>query len=73
VPIRSFVETGAFGPEAISAMSEALEAAPKELQGGAEPDVVREPIPTRNLPLQDSESVIPLACWKPRSARESLH
>ena len=44
MPIRSFVEPGAFDPEAISAMNEALEAAVKELQGAGEPDVVRERI-----------------------------
>jgi hypothetical protein len=38
---------GAFGPEAIMEMSEALEAAHKELQGTGEPDVVRERIATR--------------------------
>jgi hypothetical protein len=44
MPIRPFVEPGAFDPEAISAMNEALEAAVKELQGAGEPDVVRERI-----------------------------
>ena len=47
MPIRSFVEPGAFDPEAIAEMSEALEAALKELQGTGEPDVVRERIATR--------------------------
>jgi hypothetical protein len=47
MPIRSFVEPGAFDPEAIAAMSEALEAAVKELQGTGEPEVVRERIATR--------------------------
>jgi hypothetical protein len=47
MPIRSFVEPGAFDPEAIAAMSEALEAALKELQGTGEPEVVRERIATR--------------------------
>jgi len=32
MPIRSFIQPGAFDPEAIAAMSEALEAALKELQ-----------------------------------------
>jgi hypothetical protein len=47
MPIRSFVEPGAFDPEAIGAMSEALEAALKELKDTGEPEVVRERIATR--------------------------
>jgi hypothetical protein len=38
---------GAFGPEAIAAMSEVLDAAFEKLQGTGEPDVVRERIATR--------------------------
>jgi hypothetical protein len=45
--IRSFIEPGAFGPEAIAAMGEALEAAFKELQDTGQPDVVRELIAGR--------------------------
>jgi hypothetical protein len=47
MPIRPFIEPGAFDPEAIAAMSEALEAAFKELQDTSEPEVVRERIATR--------------------------
>ena len=47
MPIRSFVEPGAFDPEAIGAMSEALEAALKELEDSGEPEVVRERLATR--------------------------
>jgi hypothetical protein len=47
MPIRSFIEPGGFEPETIAAMSEALEAAFKELQDTGEPDVVRERIATR--------------------------
>ena len=47
MPIRSFIELGGFEPETIAAMSEALEAAFKELQDTGEPDVVRERIATR--------------------------
>jgi hypothetical protein len=47
MPIRSFVEPGAFDPEAIAMMGEALETALKELQGTGEPEVVRERIATR--------------------------
>ena len=44
MPIRSFIQPGAFDPEAIAAMSEALAAALKEPEGIGEPDVVRERI-----------------------------
>jgi hypothetical protein len=40
--IRSLMQPGAFGPEAIAAMSEALEAACNELGDTGQPDVVRE-------------------------------
>ena len=40
--IHSLMQPGAFGPEAIVAMSEALEAACKELGDTSQPDVVRE-------------------------------
>jgi hypothetical protein len=64
MPIRSFVEPGAFDPEAIAEMSEALEAALKELQGTGEPDVVRERIATRIIAAAKLVSVIRLACWQ---------
>jgi hypothetical protein len=44
---RSFIEPGAFGPEALVAMSEALEAACKELRGAGQPNVVREIVARR--------------------------
>ena len=47
MPIRDFTQRGAFDPEAIEAMSEALEAALKALQGTGEPEVVRERVATR--------------------------
>ena len=40
--IHSFIGSGALGPEAIAAMSEALEAAFKELHDSGQPEVVRE-------------------------------
>jgi hypothetical protein len=40
--IRPLMQPGAFGPEVIAAMSEALEAALKELQHTGPTDVVRE-------------------------------
>ena len=45
MPIRSFIQPGAFDPEAIAAMSEAFEAALKELQDTG--DVMREVIARR--------------------------
>jgi hypothetical protein len=42
--LRSF---GAFGPEAIAGMVEAMDAAYKQLRGTGEPDVVRERIANR--------------------------
>jgi hypothetical protein len=45
MPIRSFVEPGAFEPEAIAVMSEAFEAAVEELQDTT--DVMREVIARR--------------------------
>ena len=44
MPMRLF---GAFGPEAVSAMSEVLDAAFEKLQDTGEPDVVRERIANR--------------------------
>jgi hypothetical protein len=39
MPIVSFLEQGAFGPEATAAMGEAFDAACRELHGGADPEV----------------------------------
>jgi hypothetical protein len=47
MPIRSFVEPGAFEPETLAEMAAALDAAYKELQGTGEPEVVRERIASR--------------------------
>jgi hypothetical protein len=47
MPIRSFIQPGAFDPEAIAAMSEALEGAVKELQDAGQTNVVREAIAGR--------------------------
>ena len=40
--IRSLMQPGAFGPEALAAMGEALEAACKELGDIGQPEVARE-------------------------------
>jgi hypothetical protein len=45
--IHSLMQPGAFGPEAIAAMSDALEAACKELGDTSQPDVVREILAVR--------------------------
>lgn len=45
--IRLFIPPGAFEPEALAAMSEAFEAACKELQYTGPPEVVREAIAAR--------------------------
>jgi hypothetical protein len=48
MPIRSFIQPGAFDPEEIVVMSEVLEAACKELGNAAgQPDVMREVIAQR--------------------------
>jgi hypothetical protein len=44
---RSFIQSSAFEPETISAMSEVLDAAFEELQATGKPVVVRERIATR--------------------------
>jgi hypothetical protein len=69
--IRSFVEPGAFGPEAIAAMSEALEAGFKELQDTGQPDVVREVIAGRiiaaaRLGERDPVRLLAAALARPR-------
>ena len=45
--IHSLMQPGAFGPEAIAAMGDALDAALKELQDAGKSDVVREIIAGR--------------------------
>ena len=40
--VRSLIQPGAFGPEALAAMGEALEAACKELGDIGQPEVARE-------------------------------
>jgi hypothetical protein len=46
MPIKSFTEQGAFGPEATAAMGEAFYAACEELHCTTQPEVVRELIAT---------------------------
>jgi hypothetical protein len=47
MPIRPFVRSGAFEPEVIAVMSEAFEAACKELDESGQPRVAREVIAGR--------------------------
>ena len=47
MPIRPFVEPGAFDPETIAAMSEAFDAALQELQRAGQSEVIREIIAER--------------------------
>jgi hypothetical protein len=47
MPTRPYIGGAAFEPELIGAMSEALEAACKELQGAGRPEVVRDAIAVR--------------------------
>ena len=69
--IHSLMQPGAFGPEAITAMGDALDAALKELQNigqsGVQSDVVREAIAYELLELQDLASVTRLACGRRHS------
>ena len=47
MPIRPFIRSGAFEPEVIAVMSEAFEAACKELDEAGQPKVAREVIAGR--------------------------
>ncbi len=47
MPTRPFIGGAAFEPELIAAMSEALEAACKELQDAGRPEMVRDAIAVR--------------------------
>jgi hypothetical protein len=47
MPIRPFIRSGVFEPDVIAAMSEAFEAACKELDEGGQPKVAREVIAGR--------------------------
>jgi len=47
MPIRPFIQPGAFDPEAVAAMSEAFEAARNELNEAGQPKVAPEVIATR--------------------------
>jgi hypothetical protein len=47
MPIRPFIRTGAFEPEVVAAMSEAFEAACKELDEAGQPKMAREVIAGR--------------------------
>ncbi len=47
MPIRPFIQSGVFEPEAVAAMSEAFEAACKELEDTSQPQIARDVIASR--------------------------
>ena len=70
MPFRSFIGPGAFGPEALAAMSEAFEAALKAFQVTDRPNVVREAIAGRiiaaaKLGERDPDRLFTAALTKP--------
>jgi len=68
--IRSFLEPGAFEPDAVAAMTEAFDAACKELQGASRRGVAREAIAMRivaaaRLGVRDPVRLLEAALRKP--------
>ncbi len=47
MPIRPFIQSGVFEPETVAAMSEAFEAACKELEDTSQPQIARDVIASR--------------------------
>ncbi len=47
MPIRPFIQSGVFEPEAVAAISEAFEAACKELEDTGQPQIARDVIASR--------------------------
>jgi hypothetical protein len=47
MPIRPFIQSGVFEPETVAAMSEAFEAACKELEDTGQPQIARDVIAGR--------------------------
>jgi hypothetical protein len=47
MPIRPFIQSGVFEPEAVAAMSEAFEAACKELEDTGQPEIARDVVAGR--------------------------
>ncbi len=73
--IHSFIEPGAFDPEAIAAMSEALEAALKELQHKGQTEAMQEAIARRiiaaaTLGERDPARLLAAALDRPRGERD---
>ena len=64
--IQSFVKLGEFEPDAIAAMSEAFEAACKELNDDGSLNWCSKSSPNELLQRQALASVIQFACGKPR-------
>jgi hypothetical protein len=70
MPIRTFIQPGAFDPEAIAAMGEAFDAACNELQNTDQPEVTREVIAGRiiaaaRLGERDTARLLEAALRKP--------
>jgi len=75
MPIRPFIQPGAFDPEAIAVMSEAFEAALKELHDTGQPDVVPEAIAGRIIAAakfgeRDPARLLAAALSRPRRERD---
>jgi hypothetical protein len=47
MPVRPFIQSGVFEPEAVAAISEAFEAACKELEDTGQPQIARDVIASR--------------------------
>ncbi len=74
MPIDSFMQPGAFDPEAIAAMSEAFDTACNKLQDTDQPEVTREVIAGRiiaaaRLGERDPARLLEAALAKPRGRR----
>jgi hypothetical protein len=71
--LRPFVGPGAFDPEAIAVMSDALEAALKKLGNINRPEVVREIIAGRIIGVAILGERDPARLLEPRSASQTSH
>jgi hypothetical protein len=68
IPNRTFIQPGAFDPEAIGAMIEAFDAACEKLGDIDQPEVAREVIAGRIIARAKLGSATRLAWWQQRSA-----
>ena len=63
--LHSFIKPGLFEPEAVAAMSEAFEAACKQLDDAGQPELVLEVIAGRLSRRQELVSMTRFACGRP--------